>query len=146
MAAVNQPNLNVAAGMNIAPTSNSVDSGDEAAGLLRPLSAAAGTNNNSNTNSLPTPQQPTIRQSLSIEIPASAVAAVTHTPTNAILRLAVTTFWEEIWVSTELLFQSKLTWLLLMGPIAVIGDSTGWIGEATCFTCAGLALIPCAER
>ena len=84
--------------------------------------------------------------SFSIEIPASAVVPVSRTPTNVILRLAVTTFWEEVWASTELLFQSKLTWLLLMGPIAVIGDSTGWIGEATCFTCAGLALIPCAER
>jgi hypothetical protein len=81
-----------------------------------------------------------------IEIPASAVARVTHTPTNAVMRLAVTTFWEEVWASTELLFQSKLTWLLLMGPIAVLGDSTGFVGEATCFTCAGLALIPCAER
>ncbi|CAB9516045.1 Vacuolar cation/proton exchanger [Seminavis robusta] len=82
----------------------------------------------------------------SIEIPSAAVVAVSHTPTNAILRLAVTTFWEEVWASTELLFQSKLTWLLLMGPIAVFGDSTGLVGEATCFTCAGLALIPCAER
>ena len=81
-----------------------------------------------------------------IEIPASAVASVSHTPTNAILRLAVTTFWDEIWASTELLFQSKLTWLLLVGPIAVYGDSTGYIGESTCFICAGLALIPCAER
>ena len=82
----------------------------------------------------------------SIEIPASAVQAVSHTPTNAILRLAVTSFWDEVWASTELLFQSKLTWLLLMGPIAVLGDATGFVGEATCFTCAGLALIPCAER
>jgi hypothetical protein len=81
-----------------------------------------------------------------IEIPASAVAHVTHTPTNAILRLAVMTFWEEVWVSTELLFQSRLTWLLVLGPIALLGDSTGFVGEATCFTCAGLALIPCAER
>ena len=79
---------------------------------------------------------------MNVEIPASAVAAVSHTPTNVLLR----TFWDEIWQSTELLFQSKLTWLLLFGPIAVIGDSTGIIGEAACFTCAGLALIPCAER
>lgn len=82
----------------------------------------------------------------SIEIPTEAVAHVQHTPTNALLRLAVTTFWDEIWASTELLFQSKLTWLLLTGPIAVWGDSTGYIGESTCFICAGLALIPCAER
>lgn len=81
-----------------------------------------------------------------IEIPASAVASVSHTPKNAVLRLAVTSFWEEVWASTEMLFQSKLTWLLLVGPIAVYGDSTGYIGESTCFICAGLALIPCAER
>ena len=80
---------------------------------------------------------------MNIEIPRTAVTAVAHTPTaNIILR----TFGDEIWQSTEALFQSKLTWLLLFGPIAVIGDSTGFIGEAACFTCAGLALIPCAER
>lgn len=80
---------------------------------------------------------------MNIEIPLTAVAAVSHTPTASVI---LRTFGDEIWQSTELLFQSKLTWLLLFGPIAVIGDSTGIIGEAACFTCAGLALIPCAER
>lgn len=86
------------------------------------------------------------RQQLSpinIEMPVSAV-----TPRNStnVFKLHMLKFWDEVWSSTELLFQNKLTWLLLFGPIAVIGDSTGLIGEATCFTCAGLALIPCAER
>ena len=80
---------------------------------------------------------------MDIEIPHTAVTAISHTPTADVM---LRTFGEEIWQSTELLFQSKLTWLLLFGPIAVIGDSSGLIGEAVCFTCAGLALIPCAER
>jgi len=83
--------------------------------------------------------------SLNIETPRSAIPAVpytSHSTGNAFLR----TFWDEMWQSTELLFQSKLSWLLLFGPLAVAGDSLGFIGEAACFTCAGLALIPCAER
>lgn len=80
---------------------------------------------------------------MNIEIPSTAVSAMAHTPRASII---LRTFRDEIWQSTEALFQGKLTWLLLFGPIAVIGDSTGIIGEAACFTCAGLALIPCAER
>lgn len=51
-----------------------------------------------------------------------------------------------MWTSTDLLFQTKLTWLLILGPVALIGDATGALGEAICFICSGLALIPCAER
>ena len=90
------------------------------------------------------PQSTTL--SANIEIPASAVASVHQNSSASLLRVAVMTFWDEVWASTELLFQSKLTWLLLVGPVAVYGDSTGYIGESTCFICAGLALIPCAER
>mmetsp|Transcript_550 Transcript_550/g.842 ORF Transcript_550/g.842 Transcript_550/m.842 type:complete len:578 (+) Transcript_550:27-1760(+) len=52
----------------------------------------------------------------------------------------------EVWISTEVLFRSKLNWLLLLGPVALVGDATGLLGEAGCFACSGLALIPCAER
>lgn len=52
----------------------------------------------------------------------------------------------EIWVSSELLFSNKLSWLLILGPIALIGDSTQMLGEAACFALSGIALIPCAER
>jgi hypothetical protein len=95
---------------------------------------------------VPTNGPAVVSSSMSIELPSSALSGVSHTPTNAVLRLAVTTCWDEIWSSTELLFQNKLTWLLLFGPVAVYGDSTGFIGESICFVCAGLALIPCAER
>ena len=53
---------------------------------------------------------------------------------------------QELWLSTELLFQSRLTWLLLLGPLALFGDATGIFGEALCFAFSGIALIPCAER
>jgi hypothetical protein len=55
-------------------------------------------------------------------------------------------FREELWTSTDLLFQSKLAWLLVLGPIAVVGELTGTLGPASCFVFAGMALIPCAER
>jgi hypothetical protein len=55
-------------------------------------------------------------------------------------------FREELWTSTDLLFQSKLTWLLVLGPIAVVGELTDTLGPASCFIFAGMALIPCAER
>ena len=79
---------------------------------------------------------------VNIETPSSSP----QLQVNDVLRRHMMTFWDEVWSSTELLFRSKLTWLLLGGPIAVYGDSTGFIGEATCFACAGLALIPCADR
>ena len=53
---------------------------------------------------------------------------------------------QELWLSTELLFQSRLTWLFLLGPLALFGDATGIFGEALCFAFSGIALIPCAER
>lgn len=52
----------------------------------------------------------------------------------------------EVWSSSALLFKSKLSWLLVLGPIALMGDATGILGEATCFAFSGIALIPCAER
>jgi hypothetical protein len=52
----------------------------------------------------------------------------------------------ELVSSSELLFQNKLNWLLLLGPIALLGDATGWLGEPICFAFSGIALIPCAER
>jgi hypothetical protein len=33
-----------------------------------------------------------------------------------------------------------------MGPLALLGDQTGILGEAPCFALSGIALIPCAER
>jgi Ca2+/H+ antiporter len=60
---------------------------------------------------------------------------------------AVTSFVTELWSSTDLVFrQNKLTLLLVLGPIAVVGSKTQWLGEAACFALAGAALIPCAER
>lgn len=53
---------------------------------------------------------------------------------------------EELWASTDYIFQSRLTWLLLLGPVAIVGDSLGLLSEATCFAFSGIALIPCAER
>ena len=57
-----------------------------------------------------------------------------------------TTLCQEVWSSSELLFQSRITWLLVLGPVALLGDATGTLGEATCFALSGIALIPCAER
>ena len=52
----------------------------------------------------------------------------------------------ELMNSSELLFNNKLNWLLLLGPLALVGDATGFLGEAACFAFSGIALIPCAER
>ena len=57
-----------------------------------------------------------------------------------------TSLCQEIWMSSELLFKNKLSWLLVLGPIALLGDATGMLGEAACFSLSGIALIPCAER
>jgi Ca2+/H+ antiporter len=51
----------------------------------------------------------------------------------------------DIIISTELIFRSRLTWLLVFGPIALIGKA-GVFGESACFIFAGLTLIPLAER
>ena len=53
---------------------------------------------------------------------------------------------DELVASTDLLFQSKLNYLLVLGPLAVVGNASGLVPEALCFFCAGVALIPCAER
>ncbi|KAL3777489.1 hypothetical protein ACHAW5_000555 [Stephanodiscus triporus] len=52
---------------------------------------------------------------------------------------------QDILSSTELIFRSRLTWLLVFGPIALIGKA-GLFGESACFILAGLTLIPLAER
>lgn len=56
------------------------------------------------------------------------------------------TMLQELWSSTELIFSNKITWLLVLGPLALIGDATGILGEPLCFAFSGIALIPCAER
>jgi len=71
--------------------------------------------------------------------------AASGTPNNDCLAV-IADVAKEMWLSTDLLFQSKLTWLLLLGPLALFGDATGIFGEALCFFCSGVALIPCAER
>lgn len=53
---------------------------------------------------------------------------------------------EDLWISTEIVFGTRLTWLLVFGPISIIADQVGYPGEFACFIFAGLALIPCAER
>jgi hypothetical protein len=53
---------------------------------------------------------------------------------------------QELWTSTNLIFQGRLTWLLILGPMAMVGDLTGSLGPAICFAFSGLALVPCAER
>jgi hypothetical protein len=66
---------------------------------------------------------------------------MSSTPTSAVMALA-----REVWASSEQVLSTKLSWLLLLGPIALIGDRMGFLGEAACFTLSGIALIPCAER
>ena len=56
------------------------------------------------------------------------------------------TLLQELWLSTELIFSNKITWLLVLGPLALVGDATGILGEPLCFAFSGIALIPCAER
>jgi Ca2+/H+ antiporter len=48
--------------------------------------------------------------------------------------------------SLRLMMTKKLNILLLFGPLAMFGSSTGAFGEFFTFLFAGLALIPCAER
>ena len=55
-------------------------------------------------------------------------------------------FREEVRVSLKVVGDSKLNWLLLCGPIAYFGSSSGILGDQWCFCLSGLALIPCAER
>jgi hypothetical protein len=53
---------------------------------------------------------------------------------------------KDLWHSSGIVLNNKLNWLLIMGPIALLGDATGLLGETACFAFSGLALIPCAER
>lgn len=53
---------------------------------------------------------------------------------------------DELWASTDVIFQHKTTLLLILGPIAVVGDYTGILRPAMCFALSGIALIPLAER
>jgi hypothetical protein len=62
-----------------------------------------------------------------------------HTPSQA-------NIFQEVWTSSALLFSSRITYLLVLGPVALFGDATGMLGEAACFAFSGIALIPCAER
>jgi Ca2+/H+ antiporter len=56
----------------------------------------------------------------------------------------IRSFLDELWQSSDAIFQNHLSWLLITGPIAILGQNV--LSEATCFTLAGIALIPCAER
>lgn len=69
-----------------------------------------------------------------------------HPDREEIQRQYDSTLLQEVSTSTELLFQNKITWLLLLGPVALVGDATGLLGEPLCFAFSGIALIPCAER
>lgn len=53
---------------------------------------------------------------------------------------------KDLWFSSGLVFNNRLNWLLVMGPFALLGNATGWLGDTLCFAFSGLALIPCAER
>jgi len=53
---------------------------------------------------------------------------------------------KDLYHSSGLVMNNKLNWLLIMGPIALLGDATGLLGETACFAFSGIALIPCAER
>ena len=52
----------------------------------------------------------------------------------------------ELGASTEVVFRTRLTWMLILGPIAVLADFSGAVSDTIGFVLAGLALIPCAER
>lgn len=53
---------------------------------------------------------------------------------------------KDLFVSSGVVLNNKLNWLLILGPIALVGDALGFLNEALCFAFSGLALIPCAER
>jgi len=54
-------------------------------------------------------------------------------------------FLDELLSSGEVLFASKISWLIMLGPVALIGEYFE-IGEFAAFLLAAGALIPCAER
>ena len=53
---------------------------------------------------------------------------------------------KDLFVSSGVVLNNKLNWLLILGPVALLGDALGFLNEALCFAFSGLALIPCAER
>jgi len=53
---------------------------------------------------------------------------------------------DEFAESARILSNTKLNWLLLFAPLAMVGSHFELIGEAPCFCFSGLALIPFAER
>lgn len=52
----------------------------------------------------------------------------------------------ELWDSTDILFQGRIVYMLLLGPIVVLSDAWNGLDKSICFVLSGLALIPCAER
>ncbi|GAX11700.1 Ca2+:H+ antiporter [Fistulifera solaris] len=61
-------------------------------------------------------------------------------------RRASSSLLDELRSSTDIVFQSRYNWLLVLGPMAVLGEASGTLNEAACFAFSGLALIPLAER
>jgi len=53
---------------------------------------------------------------------------------------------KDLFHSSGIVLNNKLNWLLILGPIAMLGDAMNLMGETLCFAFSGLALIPCAER
>jgi hypothetical protein len=53
---------------------------------------------------------------------------------------------KDLFQSSGIVLNNKLNWLLILGPIAMLGDAMNLMGETLCFAFSGLALIPCAER
>eukprot|EP00535_Pseudo-nitzschia_heimii_P005775 CAMPEP_0197173472 /NCGR_PEP_ID=MMETSP1423-20130617/389_1 /TAXON_ID=476441 /ORGANISM="Pseudo-nitzschia heimii, Strain UNC1101" /LENGTH=665 /DNA_ID=CAMNT_0042622293 /DNA_START=435 /DNA_END=2432 /DNA_ORIENTATION=- len=53
---------------------------------------------------------------------------------------------KDLWLSSGIVMNNRLNWLLVLGPIALLGSATEWLGDTACFAFSGLALIPCAER
>ncbi len=65
---------------------------------------------------------------------------------NSPRRASSSSLLDELRSSTDIVFQSRYNWLLVLGPMAVLGDASGTLNEAACFAFSGLALIPLAER
>ncbi|GAX20759.1 hypothetical protein FisN_7Hh070 [Fistulifera solaris] len=65
---------------------------------------------------------------------------------NSPRRASSSSLLDELRSSTDIVFQSRYNWLLVLGPMAVLGEASGTLNEAACFAFSGLALIPLAER
>lgn len=52
----------------------------------------------------------------------------------------------EFWTSKDVIFENKITWLLVLAPFALFGDHSTSHGQTIGFALSGLTLIPCAER